>query len=131
MSRAYVALVIALAILAALTGAAAVGWHARAVVAERDALRELEQQTKVARAAQHAANRASVQYIDARDALQPVIHLVRVSSTPVVRILDSCSLPADARGLLDHAADAADCRASDCAALPARATPDSKSERAT
>lgn len=124
MSRAWISLVLACALLAALAAAAAGGWHARAVIAERDALSELNRAQQRALDATRAANAASVRYIDARDSLAPVIRMVRVLSDPVIRVLDSCALPVDAGELLDRAADAADCRGSDCAAVPARTAPE-------
>lgn len=123
MSRSYVALVLSIAFLATLAAAAAGGWHARAVIAERDALAELAQETERARVAQRLANAASVRYIDARDALAPAVHLVRVAAAPVVRVLDSCPLPFNARGMLDNAAALADCRSADCPSVPASTAP--------
>jgi len=111
------------AALAALALASAAGWHARAVVAERDALRDLEVARRAAEHSQRAANSAALRYLDQRDRLAPVVRTIWREADPVVRVLGSCDMPADAGRLLDAAADAADCRASDCAAVPGRAAP--------
>lgn len=98
----------ALAVLGALGGAAAGGWHARAVLAERDALRAANEAAEGFRKATEAAGKATDDYIRKRDALQPEIRIIRTEGRTIVRELDRCPLPADAGGLLDRAASAAD-----------------------
>ena len=94
--------------LAGLGGAFAGGWHARAVVAERDALRGVAAVAEGFRQASERAATAADDYAKRRDALQPEIRIIRTEGRTIVRELDRCPLPVDAGRLLDRAADAAD-----------------------
>jgi hypothetical protein len=84
------------------------GWHLRTIVYERDeAKAAAESLLKLAEKTEIAATVAD-DYARKRDAMQPKIQVVRVASEPIIKTLETCSLPADARGVLADAADAAD-----------------------
>lgn len=81
---------------------------ARGVLADRDALRTHNEALKGLADETTRAAVAAADYAKKRDLVAPVVRVVRVKSEPVIKILDSCPLPADADRLLDCAALAAD-----------------------
>ena len=102
----------AVAVAVAIAGVSAwSGWQARAVLAERDALRLVKVAADDFRKATSYATEAADSYNRRRDALQPEIRIIRTEGRTIVRELDTCPLPADAGRLLNRAADAADNRA--------------------
>jgi len=91
------------------------GWHARAVIAERDALTELAKaQADTAKRAdalikaQEGAEERAREYDRKAQALQPVVRLLKVQADPIIREIEKCPLPPAAGDLLTRAADTAE-----------------------
>jgi hypothetical protein len=84
---------------------------ARGVLADRDALRVHNEALRGLADETTRAAVAAADYAKKRDLVAPIVRVVRVKSDPIVKILDSCALPADAGRLLDCSALAADSKA--------------------
>lgn len=115
------------ALIASHAAAVSGAWMARGTIADRDALSVHNSALKDLANETTKASQAAFEYAKRRDMVAPVVRVVRVKSEPIVKILDSCPLPADAGRLLDCAALAADGAASAghpayaaCAALAER-----------
>jgi hypothetical protein len=96
-------------------GCGTLGWHERAIRADRDSAvtAAADAETKASGALQLAgaqgdALKAATNYAERAAALRPQYQVIHDKASPILVTLASCPLPADALGVLDAAAEWAD-----------------------